>query len=262
MRSSTRHIELAASLLALAALLAARTVRAQINIERLRSDLRKAPAQATLEGSFTGRAGNVESVVAGAAGVGAASAGRHRFFGSISGDYARFGGEVRVSKSFVHLRYGYELLPWLLPEAFVQQQQDKFQRLQVRELFGLGPRFVLVDLEDFTSAYGTAYMLEFERISVATGAPDDPQTHAHRWSHYLSTTWRPEARVRFFGTVYVQPRFDIFTDLRVLFEAALMTELTKRLAVKVVATVRHDTRPPTEVKRTDAEVKNSIVVQF
>jgi putative salt-induced outer membrane protein YdiY len=235
---------------------------AQVNIESLRTDLRKTPATASIEGSFTGRTGNTESVVFGAGGLGAARSGRHGMFGSTQADYARFNGVTQVSKSFIHVRYHYELLDWLYPEVFAQQQQDKFQRLKLRELVGAGPRFILDDEDAFRLAIGTSYMLEYERISVSPGAPDDPTTFSHRSSTYVTTTWQADARVRFAGTVYFQPRFDQPDDFRILMEGALVTEIVKRLSVKVLVTVRYDSAPPTAVKTTDAEVKNAFVLQF
>lgn len=236
---------------------------AQVNIETLRGDLREKPAQAQLEGSFTGRLGNVEGVVAGGGANGAARFGDHRFYASTSGDYTRFSHQTRVSKSFVHLRYNYVLIgDWLLGEMFVQQQHDKFQRLLLRELGGIGPRFVLADEKDFRFAYGTSWMLEYERIAVAPGAPDEPEILAQRWNNYLSAMVRPDDRVRAIATIYVQPRFDHASDVRMLLEAAVQTDVTKVFGLKVLATIRHDTQPPTEVKRTDIEVKNAIVVKF
>jgi putative salt-induced outer membrane protein YdiY len=246
----------------LTTLLVAGTARAQVNVETLRSDLQGAPAKATLEGSFTGRTGNVESVVAGVSGTGAARFRRHRLYASTSADYTRFSHETRVSKSFIHLRYNYEITAWLYGEAFIQQQHDKFQRLLVRELAGTGPRFVLADEEDIRLAVGTSYMFEFERIAVAPGAPDRAETISHRWNNYFSATVRPDDQVRGVATVYVQPRFDDFGDVRVLFETSIITDVTKRLGLRVIATVRHDTQPPTLVKRTDIEIKNGIVVKF
>lgn len=236
--------------------------RAQVNIESLRSDFRDKGALASLEGSFTGRTGNVRNIVAGAAAIGAARYLRHGFFGSSQADYASFDGRTAVSKSFIHLRYDYEIRYWLFPEAYVQQQQDKFQRLNVRELVGIGPRFVLSDDTSLRIAVGTSYMFEYERISVPAGAPDDPVTTAHRSSNYATATWRIDDTVRILGTVYVQPRLDAWSDLRILFESAVVTNLGKRLALKLLVTMRYDSEPPTTVKSTDLEVKNSFVLKF
>ena len=129
----------------LPAVLVTRPARAQVNVETLRKDLREAPAVASLEGSFTGRTGNVEAVVAGAAATGAARFGLSRLYLSTSADYTRFAHVTRVSKSFLHLRYNYALRSWLFAEVFAQQQHDKFQRLLFRELAGTGPRFLIAD---------------------------------------------------------------------------------------------------------------------
>lgn len=236
--------------------------RAQVNVETLRGDLRSSPAVANVEASFAGRTGNIESVVAGGAANAAARLGLHRFYGAITGDYARFGHETRISKSFIHLRYNYVIQSWLHGEAFVQQQQDKFQRLLLRELLGIGPRFVVADEEELRVAVGTSWMLEYERIAVAPGASDAPKVIAHRWNNFVSAAARPDDRVRAQATVYVQPRFDDLADVRVLFETSVLTDVTKRLGLRVVALIRHDSMPPTEVKRTDIEVKNAIVVKF
>jgi hypothetical protein len=234
----------------------------QVNVEQLRGDLRKAPAQARLEGSFTGRTGNVESLVVGGAAVGAARFGRSGFLGSTQADYGRFQGQITVSKSFIHLRYEHTVQPWLLGEAFVQQQQDKFQRLQLRELVGLGPRFVLADEDEIRVACGTSYMLEYEKITVQPGAGDRPDVVSHRWNNYVTTTWKPDSRVRFALTLYVQPRFNALDDTRVLLEGSVLSDLTKRLAMKILVTVRYDSEPPTAVKTVDTEVRNSFVVRF
>lgn len=235
---------------------------AQINVEQLRADFREKGALASIEGSFTGRTGNVRNIVAGAGAIGAARYKRSGFFGSTQADYASFDGETRVSKSFIHLRYDYEVLYWFFPEAYVQQQQDKFQRLLLRELVGLGPRFVVHDAETLRIALGTAYMLEYERINVPTGALDDRETLAHRSSNYATATWPIDKTVRMTGTLYVQPRFDLWSDLRVLLESAVVTDLGKRLSLKLLIMMRYDSAPPTSVKSTDLEVKNAFVLKF
>lgn len=251
-----------AAVLAISVVLLPSSSVAQVNVERLRGDLKDRPALGTVDGAFTGRTGNVESIVLGASALGAARWRRHRFFGSTQADYARFDRETRVSKSFIHLRYGFEVNAMLQGEAFVQQQQDKFQRLLIRELVGAGPRVILRDAKDLRVAIGTALMFEYERIRVAAGADDAPLSHVFRVSSYASATWQLDNRMRALGTVYVQPRVDELADVRVLFEAAVTTDITGSLGLKVLATVRHDSLPPTLVKQTDVEVRNAITLTF
>lgn len=259
---SGKSVALALSCAAFALACEVRSARAQVNVEALRRDLRDRNATASIGATFTGRTGNVQSVEAGGSALGAARVDRSTFLASVQADYGRFAGATTVSKSFLHLRYNYELLQWLIAEAFVQQQQDKFQRLLLRELAGAGPRFVLTDEEDLRVALGVAGMFEYERIAVAEGASDDPIERAVRLSSYVSGVWQPDSRVRMIATAYVQPRVDAWDDYRVLFEGSLQNQITKRVSVKIIATVRHDSEPPTAVKPTDVEIKNAFALSF
>ena len=56
-------------------------------------------------------------------------------------DYTRYNDITSVDKSFAHGRYDYELTDVLWGELFAQAQSDAFQRLTLRTLFGLGPRW-------------------------------------------------------------------------------------------------------------------------
>lgn len=239
-----------------------RVALGQVNIESLRKDLKDAPATANVSASFTGRSGNTESVETGASAFGAARVDPHTFLASAQADYGKFNGATTVSKTFIHFRYNYRFLPWLIGEAFAQQQQDKFQRLLLRELVGTGPRFLLLDEPELRVAHGIAYMFEYERISVPPGASDDPIEIAHRLSTYLSVLWQPDSRVRTVATAYFQPRIDDPSDFRVLLEATVETQITKRVSIKVVGTLRSDSEPPTSVKPLDLEIKNAFALKF
>jgi putative salt-induced outer membrane protein YdiY len=85
---------------------------------------------------------------------------------------------------------------------------------------------------------------------------------AHRWNNYAAVVWKMESRTRLIGTVYVQPRFDRPSDVRVLTETGLSLDVTKRLSVKLTLNFRHDSDPPTGVKASDLEVRNALSVRF
>ncbi|MFO0757053.1 MAG: DUF481 domain-containing protein [Byssovorax sp.] len=237
---------------------------AQVNIETLRTEIKQNPLFGSVDASFTGRLGNTQGVVAGASVFGGLNfAERHLLFLKGQGDYAAFGGTPSVSKSFAHLRYNLTILPWLVGEAFAQVQQDKFQRLQFRNVEGIGPRFGLVQMDDFELYYGTSYMLEYEVLSSLPGGPADATVDLnHRWNNYLSLLYRFDARARFSTVIYVQPRLDAFDDIRVLSDSALIVDLSGPLKLKLNVTVRHDTQPPEGVLSTDFEGKNSLALVF
>ncbi|HEU4536212.1 MAG TPA: DUF481 domain-containing protein, partial [Polyangiaceae bacterium] len=159
-------------------------------------------------------------------------------------------------------RYNYQLSSRLWYEVFGQVQNDLFQRLRVRNLWGTGPRYALYEGASFHSFVGAAYMFEFEAIDPAEGAPDRPESSAHRLSSYVSLSYARPKDVTAGVTLYVQPRLDAFTDTRVLVESAASFAITPRLASKVSATLRYDSEPPTFVRPYDLEIKNSLTLTF
>jgi hypothetical protein len=141
-------------------------------------------------------------------------------------------------------------------------QENDFERLRLRTLYGAGPRLAIVHGDDVEIHYGVGYMLEFERIDVLAGAPDEASTWAHRLTNYVAIAVRIDDTLRFTSTTYFQPRFDEPSDYRMLSESALAVGIGKRLFTKLSATVRFDSEPPTAVRSTDVELQNSFGANF
>src|SRR6201999_4125061 len=115
----------------------------------------------------------------------------------------------------------YKLNSWLYAETFGQVQQDRFQRLRLRNIEGVGPRFAIRESKALDLYYGTSYMFEYEALSPQKPMQPPPAgTIAHRWSNYISFMINIDSRTRFTSVLYVQPRFDDFSDVRVLNESA------------------------------------------
>jgi hypothetical protein len=235
---------------------------AQVNVERLRTDLQRRPFFANVNGSFTGRTGNVDNMLAGAGLFAGSLVGRHLFFLRAEGNYGRFEGTTTVAKSFAHGRYNLEIDPRWFVELFTQAQQDRFQRLKLRDLYGAGLRFAVLGFEDVELHLGAAYMLEYESIDVAPAALDRTTSWAHRLSTYLALAIRLDEGLTFTSTTYLQPRFDALSNYRVLDESSFEATLGKRLTAKLSMVVRYDSNPPTKVKSTDVEIQNSLGATF
>jgi hypothetical protein len=261
-RANLRRALFAAFLAQLPIILAARSADAQVNVETFRSDLKNQPYFFSLEGSFTGMLGNTRGGVVGASVFGGVKRGNHLIFAKAQGDYAAFSGKTSVFKSFAHLRYNYEIRRFLYAEVFSQVQQDKFQRLALRNVEGVGPRFGILQTKALELYYGTAYMFEYEVVSQEKGGPAPVGTVAHRWSNYVSIMLNIDERTRFTSVLYVQPRFDDFTDLRLLNETSFGVKLKSPLSLKLGVVVRYDSKPPASVFPADLEAKNSIAVTF
>jgi hypothetical protein len=247
--------------LSLACGLLARPANAQINAETLRRSLDHDGVSGALEGSLTGRTGNTEGIVAGGTVQLAFVSQPHSGFLYARGDYVHLGGATQVARSFVHVRGNEQLAPWLYWELFGQMQQDEFLRLRLRSLAGTGPRVRLFADAEWSLYVGSAYMIEREEVSAGSSdgvGEGRSATTAHRWSNYLALSYKASDLVTLTSTTYVQPRLDDFGDLRSLEEASLVINVSKRIATKLGCTLRYDRRPPTGVKPTDVEVRNSL----
>lgn len=258
----------AAFAVVVATALAPRGARAQVNTENLRKRIKAVGYTFLVEGSLTADTGNTQGVSAGGGVGGGWASDPHLIFAYARVDYSRFNGATSVNKSFAHARYDYEFLSWLWGEAFAQAQSDAFQRLAFRSLLGIGPRVQLLHLvtpEELDVFFGSSYMLEQD---VITGQPGTPTASSqtmqtwHRWNQYLTVQWQMDTRVILATTLYVQPAFDDFTDVRVLSDTLMTFKVTKRLSASIAASVRYDSQPPSGVQTTDTEVKNTLTVTF
>lgn len=245
--------------------LAPAAARAQINIEALRADIDTRSHYVAIQASYAGHAGNVN----GSVGSGAAFAGlkidRHLAFVKVQGDYAEFSGEATMTKAFAHARYNIRVLSFLFGEAFVQVEMDKFQRLALRQLDGLGARFGIVQRETVQLFYGTAWMLDYERLQQEQGFLGPlPRAawFAQRWSNYLSLGVRLGERVRFADAFYVQPRINGFYDVRLLNEASFSVDIDKRFSGKISNQIHYNSTPPSRVGPLDVDTLTSLVVTF
>lgn len=104
-------------------------------------------------------------------------------------------------------------------------------------------------------------MFEYERLATGMFADSGATTLDHRLSTYavVAVTAR---HVLIAHTVYAQPRFDDFNDVRMLGDSSLSLTVTKHLAVRFSTTLTLDTRPPDGVLPVDTEVKSTLVGSF
>lgn len=242
--------------------LAPRGALAQVNVETLRRDLQERPQFFIGTADMAARAGNVQRMVAGASGFAGMLRGRHLLFSKAYASYGSFGGTPTVSYAWVHTRYNYRFLPFVAGELFAQGRSDRFRRLRLRDLYGIGPRFDIVDSKDFDLAVGTAYMFEHEIISVAENAPDLESTIAHRSSNYVAIAMALTESTRVTAAAYLQPRWDAPADFRFFSDNQITVNVTDVVALAAILSVRYDSRPPTDVVPTDVEIKNAFELQF
>lgn len=241
----------------------ASTAAAQVNVQVLERDRTDEGWNGALSGAMTLQRGNVDLLDVGAAGdieyqtlwpreEGEPAWIEQRVLLRSSVRYAERSGSAFLSNAFNHARWTAMWHRRIGSEIYLQHQYNEFWRLELRMLAGAGARTVLVNQPSFIMAAGSSYMVEFEKIDVAEGASDDPETTSHRWSNYLTARFDLIAgRLLAQNTLYVQPRWDDFADVRILDAVELIMPLSKRLSFVTSLTVLYDHDPPTAVETTD-----------
>jgi hypothetical protein len=180
-----------------------------------------------------------------------------------SGRAAEQNDRAYVNQGFVHVRWTAMWLPRFGTELFAQYQFNEFQRLRARALAGPGLRAVIAHTAVVQLWSGSGYMLEYNHIDVAEGAPDEPETLEHRWTNYLALRLDPlDGELLVQNTLYVQPRFDRFSDYRLLDELEVMSKVSSVLSLGTKVVLQHDSAPPTTVKETDLQLTSTLRLSF
>jgi hypothetical protein len=218
----------------------------------------------SLAASFASHSGNGPGFTAGGGFLGAATAGggRHLVLLRAAGDYAEFEETVTASSSLGHLRHQYSFLPWLSSDAFLQAQQDRYQRLAVRRLAGGGPAFTLPGSKRVKFRAGTGAMFEMERYRIDSTSGEPEKSQGWRSTSYLSLTVALGAGASFGTVCYFQPALRDFGDVRLLNETSLSAPLNSWLSLGFSSVVAHDSSPPARVKRTDVDVRQTLGVRL
>ena len=234
---------------------------AQVNVEPLRQQVTERRFGARINASTTTYAGNSQGVVLGAAALLGGRTERNFGYLDVSGDYSRLAGVVSVAKWFAHLRHNFQLNPDMWWEEYGQLESDRFRRVQLRELVGVGPRFRLLHHEIFELFFGTSYMVEHAELDSADRDPEGQGTF-ERWSNYLAATLKPDERVLISTVTYLQPRISQFSDYKVLSVSGADFRITTYLHSRIDVTARYESFAPSDVRHSDLEFKSSLEVVF
>lgn len=237
------------------------TVWGQVNTERMRA-LEVEGFRSTLGADVAVESGHTELFEIGARVRFDFRREPHYTFATGALRYGTQDGDPFRDRVFGHLRYNYQVLSWLVAEAFTQLQRDRFARLQLRVLAGGGLRIRYFNRDAVKLFQGTTPMYEYENLDQAPVGRHPATVSTARWSNYLNLRLRLTEETRFNATVYVQPRFDQWADVRVLNQAALTVRLTEAVHLTTEFGLNYDSRPPGEVDPLDLTLQNGIEVSF
>jgi hypothetical protein len=255
MKSLSRRALMGAALLLLSA-----DAAAQVNTEVLRKRIKLKGISFMLQGTFDGHTGNTKGLTADGLIGGGVSSGRHMAFAFASADYSKLNGSLGIDKSFAHVRYNLELLPWSWWEVFAQAQSDHFQLLKIRNLLGTGPRFAAYEDKQVGIFLGLAYMLETDVYDLGPGATRDRTPVYSRFSSYLSAHATLSDGVEAVTTTYVQPRVEDPSDIRIGSDSGFIFKFTKIFSTGITFTAHYDSKPVPGVLPTDTELKNVLTL--
>lgn len=254
--------------------------RAQVNAEVLRPRPLRAGWSASLDTSLALARGNIELLDLGAGGKvqhqtlhpapppppGIESAlpfVAQRGFLTASGRFAQQGGKTYISQAFVHGRWTAMWHPRVGSDVFGQYQYNQFLRLQARGVGGGGVRVEVVHRPLLLLWAGSGYLFEYNLINVLPGAADPPETYEHRFTNYVCARLallRDQLLLQ--NTLYVQPRFDAFADLRLLYELEALVRVTEVVHLGLDLSVLYDSAPPTGVQPTDVRLLTTLRVSL
>ena len=162
-----------------------------------------------------------------------------------------------LNRGFQHVRYNYEVRPYLIPEAFVQAQYNQLWRIDVRLLAGVGPRFRIYQTDTSRIYWGALVMYEYEQVNQGTTFNRD-----FRFSTYLSGGYTFKENLDFRTITYFQPRVDAWEDFRISTENSLRVGITSKLGFKTTFSLSFDSRPPDDLQDTFYSWVNGLSFKF
>ena len=234
-----------------------------VNVQPLVAKVDREGVSGEVDASADWRSGNTDLLLLSGSATGRYRSGPHLIFALARGEYGRADGDRFASSHLEHLRYRAEVVEPLELEAFAQHDRDEFRRLSLRVVGGAGPRLHFVRWAPMDAAFGAAYLLEYEELDLDGEEADAGQTQLnHRLSLYLRVAIRFNDWLGLGYTLYAQPRFDEFEDVRVLSETELLISAKKYLSFKLSISGAADTDPPEGVEAVDVRRKASIQVSF
>jgi len=238
---------------------------AQVNAEGLRSTFTDEGVYFQVDGSVGWRQGNVNYLDLSSSINLGYNKDIHTPLLTFNASYSDWDDEPYLSLAFAHARWTAAWHDHVASELFTQAQYNAFLFLRVRALAGAGARLTIFDGKSFEMYAATGYLIEreiFQRSQIPADEPHPIATTNHRMANYLSFTIRADETLSFTNVIYVQPRFDEFSDYRVLEEAALTLTHSSGLNLSFGISMRFDSDPPTVLERLDITLMSKLGIHL
>lgn len=184
---------------------------------------------------------------------------RHLSLLLLNYDLLKAGDNDFVNSAFSHLRYNYKLTDPLVWEAFTQLQTNKLLFIRTRFLLGTGlrRRFFLAENGRSRIYAGASWMWEQNDFISEEGFRS-----WHRFSSYVSATFRLGNNLSLIGTNYWQPVIGRIKNYRILSDWTLNLPVSKKLSFTLDFTFTKEIGLPVEAPSETIIWKNGLTLRL
>ena len=172
--------------------------------------------------------------------------------------FQKIEGEKLENSGISHIRYNYRFHPRIAWEVFAQGQYNKVSLVNLRGLFGTGPRFKLTNFENYKFYLGTLVMYEHEELVDGF----TPVQRDFRGSTYLSFSLYPLETISITSTTYYQPKLSQFSDFRISSQSSLLITIYENFAFLVNYTFTYDTFPAVGIPNSQYDFTTGFAYSF
>lgn len=158
---------------------------------------------------------------------------------------------------FYHLRYNRKLGKMVRWEVFAQLQQNNINNIDLRALYGMGPRLKLKEDKSFRLYAAALAMFEHERDKNPAVIYNDM-----RGDIYLTFTYNPNPVFDVTATTFYQPLFNRLKDFRILNQITFSIKATKHLSVSTNWDYSYDAYPAAGTPDINYVISNGISYTF
>ncbi len=158
---------------------------------------------------------------------------------------------------FYHLRYNRKIGKVLRWEAFTQWQQNSINNIDLRALYGTGPRFKLIESKSLRFYAAALAMYEHERDKNPDVTYDNIRGDA-----YVSFTYKPNPVFDITATTFYQPLFTAPKDFRILNQVTFSIKATKHLSISTNWDYSYDAFPASGAPNINYVISNGINYTF
>lgn len=155
-----------------------------------------------------------------------------------------------------HLRHNHRLGGRWHTLAFVQAQENPFQRLESRWLLGAGLRWDVLQTDKQRFSLGLAHMQEREKIE------EQDAEWIERASLFLNLALQLREGVTLSGLAFFQPAWSDLEDWRTMGNFELEVELAAGLALVSGLSLEGDSRPAAGVEKVDWTTSTALRFKF